>query len=143
MMRLPFLSHKTSAVLPALAILASLGFGQAIDGNLVGAVTDSSGAAILAAKVIATNKDTSVEYSAVTDAVGGYRLNNVPVGTYDVTASATRFGGQKSANVAVQLNRTVSVNFTLQVATVETSIQVEDAPAAIDLSTAQLQTTFN
>jgi len=61
---------------------------QATDSILVGVVADPSGAVVPNATVIATNRATAVKYTATTNATGEYRINNVPVGTYDVEARA-------------------------------------------------------
>ena len=74
-----------------LMICALALFGQATDSNIVGTVTDASGAAVPDAKVVATNRDTNVQYSTVANGSGEYRLNNIPVGTYSVAASAPGF----------------------------------------------------
>jgi len=74
---------------------------------------------------------------------GIYRINNVPAGHYDVTVTAKGFTTATTAGVVAQLNGTVTVNFTLQVGTVATTVEVTAATAAIDTATAQLQTAFD
>src|ERR1700692_4211619 len=98
---------KSGLVIPTVGrILAGLAFSavplcaQAIDSNLVGTVTDSSGAAVPKSQVTAANKDTGVKYGAVTDGVGQYRINHLPVGVYDVTTAAQNFASQTAANVS-------------------------------------------
>src|SRR5690242_11939063 len=71
----------------AMVCFAVLGYGQATDSIIVGNVTDATGSAVAGASVTATNKATGVKYSSTTNETGDYRLNNVPVGTYDVAAS--------------------------------------------------------
>jgi hypothetical protein len=130
-------------ILAGLALSAVLVRGQAIDGNLVGAVTDSSGAAVPRSQVIATNKNTGLKYSALTDGVGQYRINHLPVGLYDVAADAPDLASQTAGNVNLQLNHTATVNFQLPVATQAASVQVIAAPPPIDAATSQLQVTFD
>src|SRR6266853_2689281 len=146
---------KNGFVIPTLRrILAALALGvaalstafvsgQAIDSNLVGTVTDSSGAAVPKSQVTAANKDTGVKYNASTDGVGEYRINHLPVGVYDVTAAAQDFALQTTANVNLQLNQTATAKFRLLIATQATSVQVIAAPPPLDLATSQLQITFD
>ena len=122
---------------------AALGFSQATDSIIVGTVSDSSGAAVIGATVTATNKATNVKYEAPTNQAGDYRLNNVPVGTYDVTATAKGFANATVAGVELELNHTSQVNLTLAVGTVTTQVDVTEAGALIDTSTAQLQATYD
>ena len=129
-------------LLAALAVLTGGLYGQAVESVLLGTVTDASGAAVSGATVTALNKDTGVKYATVSTASGDYRLNNVPVGRYDVSASASGFATSTVADVGLELNHTATINLSLQVGTVNTSVEVTAAAAILDTSTSQLQTTF-
>jgi len=134
---------RAATVLFLLTGLAVLGFGQALDGIIVGTVTDASGAAVPNVAITATNKDTGVKYTSTASAAGEYRINDVPVGRYDVNATASGFTPMTKADVIVELNHTSTVNMTLTVGSVTTVVEVQEAGATIDTSTAQLQTAFD
>ena len=129
-------------VIFAVAGLAPRAFAQATDGNIVGTVTDATQAVIPGAMITATNKATGITYTAMSNAVGDYRLNNVPVGAYDVDVRAGGMTPQKLTNVSVELNRTSTVNLVLQVASVTADVVVQEAPPLLDSSTSQLESTF-
>ena len=74
------------ALLSLMALGSGLAFGQAISGNMVGTVIDSSGAVVTNANVEATNLGTGAAVPTRTGGTGGYRLENLPVGTYRITA---------------------------------------------------------
>ncbi len=135
--------HHLFLLLAVLVVLAATLFGQASDSILVGTVTDSSGAAVPGATVTATNKETGVKYDSVANAAGEYRLNNVPVGRYSVSASSAGFTTAVVGGVDLQLNHTSSINLVLAIGSLSTTVEVTAASAAIDTSTAQLQTTFD
>lgn len=116
---------------------------QATDSILVGVVADPSDAILPNATVTATNRSTGVKYSAKTNAGGEYRINNIPVGTYDVEVSAPGMTASKISGVTLDLNRTASVNFKMQIGTVTTTVEVVESTALIDTSSAQLQTSFS
>src|SRR3954468_15721371 len=103
-----------------LASLASLGtsIAQITDGNIVGTITDPTGAAIGDVTLTLQNVATGVQYTAKTAADGSYRFNNVPVGTYTIAAAATGFKKLTQRNVAVELSRTTTVNLGLEVGAV-------------------------
>src|SRR5689334_21922870 len=132
---------------PQFLFLALLGltvmlFGQATDSNLTGTVTDPSGAALPGAKVELTNEATGVKASTTTDTNGLYRFNNMPIGRYDVTASAAGFTAGTLRGLDLQLNKTTTGNITLQVGAVSSTVNVTEAASTIDTTTAQVQSTF-
>ena len=140
-------ANKATTALIALVVVALFSsgprtFAQTSDGIILGTVSDATGAVIPNASVTATNKATNVQYKATTNNVGQYRINNVPVGTYDVDTSASGMTPQRLANVAVDVNRTSTVNLTLQVGAVTADVVVQEAPPLIDSSTSQLESVF-
>src|SRR5882724_5700034 len=112
-----------------LMFLTTPGFSQAIDGSLVGTVVDASGSAVPNVTVNLENMATGVKTSAKTNAGGEYRFNNILIGRYKLTASATGFTSTSLANVAVELNKTSTANLTLQVGSVSTTVEVSEAAA--------------
>ena len=139
----PQIRGRIALLVAGLFLLVGLLEGQGIDSTLVGTVTDSSGAAVPGSQVTATNRSTGVITSASTDGVGQFRIEHLPVGSYDVAASAPSFALRTIANVVLQLNHTVNVDFPLQLATASTTVQVTDAPAPIDTASSHLETTFD
>jgi len=130
------------------ALLALLVFApsrlpaQAISGDLTGAVIDPTGAGIPSATVTAQNEGTGAKFQAPTNNDGVYRLSNLPIGTYTLNASATGFAVASAKNLKVDLNNTLTQNFTLTVGNTATTVEVTDSAATLDTTTAQLQTTF-
>lgn len=116
---------------------------QAVSGDLVGVVTDATGAGVPQATLTATNDATGVKTTVRTDSGGAYRLANLPVGNYTINASATGFSAATVKSVLVQLNNTVTQNLTLAVGSTATTVEVTDAPPPLDTTTAQLQATYS
>lgn len=117
-------------------------FGQAADSNLVGLVVDSSGAGVPDATLDLENVETGVKHSTRSGPDGGYRFHNIPVGRYVLKAGAASFTGATLQNVVLELNKNTTANVTLQVSTITTTLEVLDAAALIDTTTAAVQTTF-
>ena len=115
---------------------------QAISGDLVGIVTDATGAGVPKATVTAVNDATGVKTSTPTDAGGSYRFANLPAGTYTLSVAAPGFAAATVKAVQVQLNNTVTQNLALSVGSTATTVEVSAAPPPLDTTTAQLQTTF-
>jgi hypothetical protein len=131
------LLDKTLLQAIAAVFFAGAIFGQASDSIIGGVVKDSAGAVVPGAKITAVNKNTNVQFTSVTNSAGECRLNNIPVGRYDISGTAAGFAAQTITNVQTDLN------LTLQVSSVSSTVEVIDSPAEIDTSTAQVQTTFD
>ena len=119
----------------------SLAFGQAVSGNVVGTVVDASGAAVVGADVTAHNVATGVTWTNKTNSTGGYRFDNLPIGSYEVGAKASGFQ-TTSEKVEVQLNKTGTANITLTPGSASTTIEVAGVAETLDTTTAQIQTTY-
>src|SRR5437867_108048 len=85
-------------------------FGQAADGNLTGTVLDASGAAVAGSTVEVENSATGVKTATKTDGSGSYRINNLLIGSYTVTTTAAGFTTATLKQVAVELNKTTTLN---------------------------------
>jgi hypothetical protein len=118
-------------------------FGQAISGDLVGTVVDKSGALIPNATVEAINTATNVKSKTVANGSGEYRFSNLPVGVYDITASAEGFGSATLKGFTIELNKTATARLMLDVGRAATTVEVTDTAPAIDTTTAQVQTTYD
>src|SRR5882672_1867300 len=125
-----------------LTVCAGLALGQAISGNLVGTVSDPTGAVVADAEVTVTNVGTSALTVAHTNATGDYRFDNLPVGTYSITVKATGFR-TFVAQANVELNKTGTRNATMTPGAISERIEVSDAAPSIDTTTAQLQSTYD
>lgn len=125
-----------------LALTAVFTFAQAISGDLVGVITDQSGAAVPNVTVTATNTATGTKSTTRSSANGEYRFTNLSVGMYDISANGVGFSNSVIRNLNLELNKTTTANLVLSVAGGSTSIEVTDTAPAIDTTTAQVQTTF-
>src|ERR1700730_7027133 len=125
----------------SLAIVGAV-HAQVISGDLVGAVLDKTGAAVPGAHVEAVNVATGAKLETDANDSGEYRLNNLPVGTYNVSASSPSFGTTTINGVKIQLNNTLTQQITLEIKGAVTSIEVSGVAATLDTTTAQVQSTF-
>ncbi|HEY1939551.1 MAG TPA: carboxypeptidase regulatory-like domain-containing protein [Candidatus Angelobacter sp.] len=114
---------------------------QAISGDLLGVVTDSSGAVVSNAQVVATNLGTGVKTTTKTNATGEYHFVNLPVGHYSLEMTGNGMaGGYK--DVQVQLNKQETFNITAAVSSSTEVVEVNAEALTIDTTTAQIQNTF-
>lgn len=129
----------------ALFCLIGLGavgaFGQAIDGNVVGTVTDATGAAVVGADVTATNVATNVIAAAKTNGTGEYRFDHLLVGTYRISVKMAGFK-TISEQVDVEVSKTSTRNISLQPGAASETVEVSGTPPTLDTTTAQIQATY-
>jgi hypothetical protein len=78
-------------VVVCLLAIAPIVFGQGVSGHIIGSVQDSSGAVIPSAQVTITNQETGIVFRTRSNAVGEYRSDNLPPGTYKVKIEAPGF----------------------------------------------------
>src|ERR1700756_4527275 len=109
------LVYLSIAVLLVGLILSGQVSAQVISGDLVGTVLDKTGAVVPGARVEATKTDTGVKYETKANENGEYRFNNLPIGTYDISASTANFATTTINNFVVALNKTSTLQITLEV----------------------------
>ena len=114
-----------------------------MDGNLIGTVSDQTGAAIPNADLEIANAATGVKLGTPTNGVGQYRFNNLLPGRYHLRVAAPGFNITTLQNILVELNKTTTANVTLQLGTVATQVEVQEAGALIDTTTAQITSTYS
>jgi hypothetical protein len=103
-------------------------FAQQTLGGITGDVTDGSGGVIPNAAVSLVGEQTSLTRTAKTNGSGTYLFVNLPIGTYTLTYTAAGFEVQKTQHIAVQADRTATVNAALKVGQTTETIEVEASP---------------
>ncbi len=109
-------SFRKNLVCLAVLFLAAIpALAQLPTGTILGTVKDSSGASIPGATVTVKNTDTNLTKTATTEADGSYRFPELPVGHYEVTASAAGFRTENRAGLTLEVTQQGVINFALQV----------------------------
>jgi Carboxypeptidase regulatory-like domain/TonB dependent receptor len=103
-------------------------FPQQTLGGVTGTVTDSSGGVLMDALVTAVADATKLTRTQKTTSVGSYDFVNLPIGSYTLTFSHDGFETQRIPSIVVQADRTATVNATLKVGQVGTTVTVEASP---------------
>ena len=129
------------ALLGLLTLGTGLAYGQTVSGNIVGTVTDSSGAAVVNADVTATNVATGVSAVGKTNSTGEYRFDNLLVGTYRIAVKSSGFR-TTTVTAEILLNQTGTANVTLSPGASTETVEVSGEAPLLDTTTAQLQTTY-
>jgi len=124
------LSVFVALMLIGLSIMAS---AQTITGTISGDVTDNSGAVVAGATITVESLGTSEKRTATTTTSGGYRLTDLAIGKYKVTATAEGF--KTVVQTTEVLTGAVSrAEFKLQVGQRTETVEVEGSAPLVDLS---------
>jgi Carboxypeptidase regulatory-like domain len=97
---------------------------QSVRGVLSGSITDPSGAVVASAKIQATNAATGVSAATESTSSGSFQFAELPLGTYNVTVTASGFKTASYSNVLVQVNTTTPLNVKLALGQSSESVTV-------------------
>jgi outer membrane receptor protein involved in Fe transport len=110
----------------SLALLAgSATFAQTFRGTILGAVSDSSGAAVPGATVTIKNLDTGLTRTVSTSEDGSYSAPELPIGNYSATAEKAGFKSSVVSGVKVEVSSERRIDFTLQPGQLAQTVQVQ------------------
>ena len=113
------------------------------NGNIVGTITDPSGAAVPNATVVVTNTDTGVSRTLRTNGDGLYAANFLLPGHYEVIASATSFGKVDHKNLTLTVGQILTVDSALPAAAVSAAVEVTANTQILDTQKTEVSQTFD
>ena len=92
--------------------------------ELVGTVSDPSGAGVARSRVVAINAETGASRETLTEPGGDYTLTLLPPGTYNLSVEAPGFRKLSQAGVILEVNQRARIDFALQVGQVSETVDV-------------------
>ena len=128
MSRLAFAAFVLAASLPALA--------QQGRGSYFGTVTDTTGAAVPAAKVTLTNVATNTAITAETNTAGLYTATALQIGEYTIQVEKSGFKRSVRSGLILQVDQRAQIDFRLDVGGVAETIEVKGEAPLVDTGSA-------
>jgi hypothetical protein len=126
-------------ILAAFLLVTPSGNAQtATTGTIVGTVSDRSAAFVADATVTLHNTGTNAEVTQTTNSAGEYTFVNVVPGKYEITVKKAGFRTSQVAALTVDVNKSYSVNVTLELGEVTQSVTVS-TEAGVELQTTDAQ----
>jgi len=107
-----------------------------------GIVRDSSGSVIIDARVTITDIATNISITTRSDERGAYIFNGLHPATYTIQAEAQGFRTEETKDVVLGVSQHTSVDLTLQVAGLQNSVTVVEAPPTLETGDSTLGTTI-
>src|SRR5215471_246305 len=100
-------------------------------GTIEGIVADKSGAVVPSVDVKLASRATGLTRETKTNAVGQYRFELLPAGTYQVRATVPGFATASYENVGVAVSQTTTVDVSLSPSTQSETVTVESSGAPL------------
>ena len=126
----------------AVLVILTLSFAanaQTFRGAINGTVTDPSGSSVPNAQVKATESATGIDHTTFTTTEGQFSLQDIPLGAYKVTITASGFPAYSVDKVDVTAGTIYTLNVRLSLQSTTTTVEVSAAAITLDTTT-QTQT---
>jgi len=118
-----------------LALGASSLHAQSTGGSISGTVKDETGSVVPGVTVVATNTDTSLARTLVTDGSGRYLAVDLAPGPYEIKATLQGFSTIVRSGIRLTVGRDAVVDLTLALGNIENTVEVVGEAATIDTKT--------
>ena len=106
-------------------------FGQAVS-QISGTVRDQSGAVLPGVEITATQTDTGIVRTTISNETGSYVLPNLAVGPYKLEAALQGFRTFVQTGIVLQVNSSPVINPTLEVGQVAEQVEVQANAALVE-----------
>ena len=130
-------SCKPLLFVAVLSCLVSSAFAQGTSA-IVGTATDQSSAVLGGVDIVVTDTATGYQRSVQTGGDGGYVVENLKPGVYEVAASKSGFTGKKTTGVVLQVSQRARIDVTLQVGTVSQQVEVQGTVPTLETETSSV-----
>ena len=144
-------THSLSALLSTALIFTASALAQPAAGRIAGVLSDPSGAVVPGGRITATNPESGLTRTALSDRMGSFAFDGLPAGHYRVTAAAAGFAASTREDVVVAAGQETTVHFALAIGQSKTVVEVngpaealaEDAIAAARSRTSDTASLFS
>jgi len=105
--------------------------------EVIGTITDQSGAVLAKANVLLRNQDNGVELRTTSDADGNFNFFDVKVGRYALTAQLDGFATFTANDVVVNVNARQRVDISMKVGAASEIVEVSDVAQVLETDTTE------
>lgn len=125
-----------------LVLCASVALAQSTYSEILGTVTDPSGAAVTDAKVTVRSLDTNIATETTTAADGSFRVRQLIIGSYEVVVEKAGFARYRQGPIVLRLNQNANLPIKLEVSSTTETITVNADALIINTTNAEVGTNF-
>jgi hypothetical protein len=127
----------------ALAVSAPTLVAQVGTGDILGTVTDSTGAVVVGAKVTLKNLGTAEVRTGVTDNKGEYTFNGMPNGSYTLRVESKGFKIFAIANILLSTGDRARYDASLATGAASETVEVTASTASMQVESSEVTSTVN
>ena len=109
-----------------------------VSATLSGRISDPTGAAIPGATVTATNVETGIARTALTDPSGRYRLLELPIGCYEMRAAKSGFAEGTRRGISLVIGQDATADMSLHLGEVKEQVTVTENVPVVNASTQEI-----
>jgi hypothetical protein len=117
--------------------------GQSTAGRILGTLTDQSGAAVAAGKVIVTDVQRGTSRTITTDESGTYAAPDLQPSTYKIHVEAPGFKSVERLNIQIEVATDVRADFTLQTGQITEVVTITEEVPLVNTTSATLGGTLS
>lgn len=117
--------------------------GQATSGEILGMISDATGAAVPAATVTVKSLDTNAVREATTSDDGSFRFPLLSTGSYEIVVEKNGFATYKQGPIVLRLNQSANLDIKLEVSGVTETITVSSDAPLINTTNAEVGVNFD
>jgi Carboxypeptidase regulatory-like domain len=119
-------------------LFTSAGMAQVVTGDILGTITDPSGAAVPNARIVTTNTGTHETHTVMSGKSGEYILTAMPSGSYSITVTAPGFKTAVVKDVKLDAGSRLRQNFDMALGENNQTVEVAGETPALVTDTATL-----
>jgi hypothetical protein len=128
-------------LLALLVLFTSAAFAQLTTADILGTVTDATGAVIPNATVVLTNNGTNEKRTTTSNGSGDYSFNLLPVGHYSISVKAAGFSAAVTKDLSVEAGDRARNDVHLQTGSESTVVEVTASTPLLQADSATVSST--
>jgi hypothetical protein len=132
---------KPAYLLALLVLFTSAAFAQLTTADILGTVTDATGAVVPNATIVLTNIGTNEKRTTVSNASGDYSFNLLPVGHYSVSTKAAGFQANVVRDLSVEAGDRARNDVHLLTGSTDTVVEVTATTPLLQADNATVSST--
>jgi hypothetical protein len=133
---------RISLILSVFLLVATT-YGQSNTGSISGTITDEAQAVVTGATVTIRNTDTGLTRRVITGDDGRFSFVDIPIGSYEVTVTATSFAKHIQTGIGLLVNQNAVIGIALRAGGVEEVVTVTSDAPLLNTTTPEVSTRFD